>query len=196
MKGIFIKNSRKKETRRGEPRLRSLELWRGEDGFFVIYAILFTSVMLTIGMAILDISLKQLSFSGIDRESIRSFYSADSGMECALYGDMVGDGGGDTVFSTSSPGTLRCNGDNINLTPVTTSPPKFEFYLYLNKNNDRERTCAHVVLDREIKPVGDPNAGSVGTTTVSSLGYNTDCPSQAYGPKRFPVVERGLRATY
>ncbi|MCK9352394.1 MAG: pilus assembly PilX N-terminal domain-containing protein [Candidatus Paceibacterota bacterium] len=155
-------------------------------GFFLLYAILFSTIMLIIGMAILDISLKQLQFSGIDRESMRAFYAADAAIECAIYGDMVND-----VFSTSTPGILLCNGDTTSMAPgQPTNPPAFSFIFRMNQTSAKEKTCAKVTVTRTINPVD----GSIATTTISALGYNTECPPGA--ATRFPVVERGLKLEY
>lgn len=152
-----------------------------EEGFFLLYAILLTSIILIIGLGVFEITLKQVSFSGIDRESVRAFYAADAGLECALYQDVVLD-----KFSTSTPpGTIVCNEQTI---PVSTqiNPPQFTFTFWLNKNVPKDQSSAAVTLSRTIVD------GSVATTTISSLGYNTSVSS----PTRYPVVERGLRSSY
>jgi hypothetical protein len=154
----------------------------GKKGFFLLYAILLTSIILIIGLGVFEITLKQVSFSGIDRESVRAFYAADAGLECALYQDVVLN-----KFSTSTPpGTIVCNGQTI---PVSTqiNPPQFTFIFWLNKSIPKDQSSAGVVLSRTIA-----SDGTVATTTISSLGYNTSASS----PTRYPVVERGLRSAY
>ena len=157
---------------------------RKEKGFFLLYAVLFSTTMLAIGMGVLDASLKQISISGLDRESLRAFYVADAGIECALYGDNV-----DSVFSTSSANTLSCNGDDTAIGGAG-NPPSFQFHFWLNKGDAKEKSCALVTLNRTLNP-----DGTVATTTVASLGYNTECP-EVGGATRLPVVQRGLKILY
>ena len=58
-----------------------------QSGFSVLFASLIGSLVLSIGMAILSITLKQISLASSSRESQRAFYAADSGVEFALYLD-------------------------------------------------------------------------------------------------------------
>jgi hypothetical protein len=47
-------------------------------------------LVLAVGLAILSIALKQLQLSSAGRESQKAFFSADAGVECALYLDRGG----------------------------------------------------------------------------------------------------------
>lgn len=67
----FLKPSHKKTTR----------------GFTLLFAALVGALVLSVGLAILNITLKQMTLSSAGRESQQSFYSADSGVECALFLD-------------------------------------------------------------------------------------------------------------
>jgi hypothetical protein len=157
------------------------------SGFFILYAILFTTILLTIGISILDIVLKQVSFSSINRESARAFYVAGAGLECALYGDVAIS----NIFSTSTPGTINCNGDSTALVVVDplSDYPHFTFNFWLDKGDPKNISCSEITLTREIF------SGIVNKTIISALGYNTQCPG--IGPAtRNPLVERGLRTTY
>jgi hypothetical protein len=162
-------------------------VFKKTSGFFMLYAILFTTIVLTIGISILDIVLKQVSFSGIDRESARAFYVADAGLECALYGDVTGS----NIFSTSTPGTINCNGDSTALTVVDPLGgfPHFTFNFWLDKSDPKNVSCSEITLTREIF------SGVVNRTIISALGYNTQCPGIG-SATRNPLIERGLRTIY
>ena len=56
-------------------------------GFALLFSVLVASLLLTIGLSIFRIALKELSISTAARQSIHAFYAADSGRECALYWD-------------------------------------------------------------------------------------------------------------
>lgn len=171
---------------RGNPEKKKSVLSK-TGGFFILYAILFITVTLTIGMGIFDIVLKQISLSGVDRESIRAFYAADAGVECALYGDTALS----NIFSTTTPGTIDCNGDSTALTVIDplSNYPHFMFHFWMNKNDPTNISCSEITLTREL--IG----GVLNRTIISALGYNTQCPG--IGPAtRIPLIERGLQTIY
>jgi len=56
-------------------------------GFTLFYALLVTSLLLALGLAVFNITLKELLLSSDARESQNAFYAADAALECALYWD-------------------------------------------------------------------------------------------------------------
>jgi Tfp pilus assembly protein PilX len=60
-------------------------------GFTLLVALIFTSVVLSVGLALLDITYKQVILSSTSRQSDYAFYAADSAMECALEADNKND---------------------------------------------------------------------------------------------------------
>ncbi len=60
----------------------------GTRGFTLFYAMLISSLLLAIGIAIFNITFKELTLSSGARESANAFYAADTGLECALYWDL------------------------------------------------------------------------------------------------------------
>ncbi|MDB5204675.1 MAG: hypothetical protein JWP09_703 [Candidatus Taylorbacteria bacterium] len=90
------------------------------SGFTLLFASLIGSLVFTIGIAILNISLKQLALTNAGRESQQAFYSADAGVECALFLDRgAGDGDCQTGFfgvasstSVRQIGIAICNKDS------------------------------------------------------------------------------------
>jgi hypothetical protein len=59
-----------------------------KGGFALLFSVLVSSLLLTIGLSIFSIALKELAISTASRQSIYAFYAADSGRECALYWDI------------------------------------------------------------------------------------------------------------
>lgn len=57
------------------------------QGFALLFAVLVSSILLTIGLSIFGITLKELAISTASRQSVYAFYAADSGLEFALYRD-------------------------------------------------------------------------------------------------------------
>lgn len=60
-------------------------------GFTLFYAMLISSLLLAIGLAIFNITYKEFILTSGIRESESAFYAADSALECALYWDFVHD---------------------------------------------------------------------------------------------------------
>jgi Tfp pilus assembly protein PilX len=59
-----------------------------KKGFALLFAVLVSSLLLTIGLSIFNIALKELAISTASRQSIYAFYAADSGREYVLYRDI------------------------------------------------------------------------------------------------------------
>lgn len=57
-------------------------------GFTLLIAIILSSVILAVGLALLDITFKQAVLASAAKQSQIAFYAADSALECALYWDQ------------------------------------------------------------------------------------------------------------
>ncbi len=64
-----------------------IKVVKKNKGFALLFSVLVSSLLLTIGLSILNVSLKELAISTASRQSIYAFYAADSGREYALYTD-------------------------------------------------------------------------------------------------------------
>lgn len=62
-----------------------------QSGFSILFASLIGSLVLSIGLAILSITLKQITLATAGRESQKAFYAADTGLEYAMYLDRGGE---------------------------------------------------------------------------------------------------------
>jgi hypothetical protein len=162
-------------------------------GFTILYAILIATVVLTIGLSLLEVLTQQVSLSGAQRESGLSFYTADSGLECALYWDISGD-----AFRVGS--SITCDGNSPLPPGIITSgglisPPPPPSDPFVNEeiytfSVTFPQGCASLYVRKTV----DPLTNNVSTTTMESRGYNTICPPAASAkPWR---LERGLRTIY
>jgi len=103
-----------------------------ERGYTLLFAVLTAALVLGVAVFILDISRKQYELSVSARDSMYSFYAADSGIECAAtaYRGTKGniatstDAGGTTIYCGSlsggnSPKTIGnfTYTDNLSLLP-------------------------------------------------------------------------------
>lgn len=103
-----------------ESKLHSL---RQRRGFTLIFASLIGSLVFSIGIAILDIAIKQHILTDAGRATQQSFYSADSGIDCALYldrgaGDQNCTSGYFGIASSSAHLVTVCDEDYDPTSPV------------------------------------------------------------------------------
>jgi len=62
-----------------------LEIRNSQRAFALLFAMFVASIMLSIGLGISNVIYKELILSSIGRESEFSLYTAQTGLECALY---------------------------------------------------------------------------------------------------------------
>ncbi len=159
-----------------------------QKGFAMLYAVLVSSLLLSIGISIFNLTVKELVLSSSGRESQFAFYAADTGAECALYWDFRGNG---QIFATSTS----------NRTPVPAAPDCISTAITINNITYPSGGGAETTFDLSI-----PSGGAVPycavvkvkkyvnnfleTTRINSYGYNT-CDTNDPGR-----IERGLRICY
>lgn len=175
------------------------------SGFTLVFAILIAAVVLAIGASLAGKATRQIYLSSVSKESVKAFYAANTGLECALYWDRKGiDVFPNTMEGLNPPSRVSCNGEDIsdawtNLqikntivsdgTSVSTTffigsawPDFHETHLPLldrPANSPASEICAKVVVKK---------TGSA--TVIKSRGYNT-CN---LADKR--ALERGIEASY
>lgn len=100
-------------------------------GFTVLFASLIGALVLSIGLAILNITLKQNILSSAGRKTQQSFYAADAGVECALFldrgaGHLDSNGNFDcklgyfgTPSTTAASGVTVCEQESTNFSTAT-----------------------------------------------------------------------------
>lgn len=148
------------------------------SGFAMLYASLIGSLVLAIGLAILNVTIKQITLASAGRESQHAFYSADTGVECALYLERGGgnDACGDGVFGnpdrlsycTTDPDgqafKYTCAGQNVNLigVPVSTTDGVVSTFS-VTDGQSGENICFNVSVT---KKTGE-------NPVIESHGYNT-----------------------
>lgn len=174
----------------------------GRAGYAMLFAVLVSSVLLSIGLSIFNLTIKELVLSSSGRESQFSFYSADTGAECALYWDFKSSYPS-VMFATSSgsqTGNWRssfiasdvpsCVGNsmfNSFLTPIETSLSSAVTQFTLDITATNQQYCAIVTVTKS-----DLENDDIIETVIDSRGYNTRC-DDTVNPNR---VERALKVTY
>ncbi len=168
-------------------------------GFALLFAVLAASLLLSIGLSIFTITVKEITLSSYSTNSQFSFYAADSGAECGLYWDIKGNSG--ITFATSTDSTsnglnktsINCGNTVISLTvsAVDAYDATTTFSMPLNDVPGQDY-CALVTVAKS-NPGGTQGVSS---TYINSLGYNI-CNSSAvptWGNQN--LVERALKVSY
>jgi Tfp pilus assembly protein PilE len=145
-----------------------------QRGFTLLIAVVLTSVLLAVGLALLDIAYKQVVLSSTARQSQTAFYTADSALECALYWDQK-----QNAFSYTTPLTsITCSGKTIAVTSSVSSGVRTSTLSVPCETG--AGTAALVTVTKD----------TIGATRLYASGFNT---CNASDPRR---LERGLLAVY
>jgi hypothetical protein len=173
---------------------RKQQYKKKNGGFTMFFAVLVATLALAVGLAIYNLTSRELDISAVTTQSLYAIYAADAGVECGLYWDTKYWNGTatTTAFATSSassaPGSaLFCESQDITRTFAFPSPPA-------NPTANAATTtfsiqfsgqpyCAQVSVAKYI------DATNVPRTTIQSYGFNTCVNSQTR-------VERELQASY
>lgn len=160
-----------------------------QPGFTILFAVIVSALVLSIGLSIANITLKQIKISSLGRESQIAFYGADSGSECVLYYDLV-----EGAFATSSsaniaalPGIISCFGEDATVVFDPNDPSQANAYAATSTVvfSGTSGMCAKVQIGKH-----DTDAdGFSDETVILSRGYNV-CTNNGR------QLERGIRIRY
>jgi hypothetical protein len=187
-------------------------------GFALLFAVLITSIMLAVGLAIFNITVKEIILSGEARESSAAFYAADSGVECALYWDVEPQDifvSGAPEEGTIPPTSLTCFESILGVTSSSVDDngrPKERIvreYQFAGKIDSAHDFCTAVRVQKTFELNYVPDEDNPGnyfyqdTTVIETIiegrgrntGFQAGSPADCDGPSA-RKVERGLRAEY
>ena len=163
------------------------------SGFTLLFAVIISSLLLSIGIAILDLALKQFSLTSTSQNSQVAFYAADDGLECALFWDRSAPEG--SVFATSSysnlltqTGAVTCNG-SISTSSVSQLSPTAAtstfWVFYATSTPYSSAPCAYV----SVAKTGSTTSPQI-STAVESYGYDICNPTNPN------ITERSIESNY
>lgn len=144
------------------------------SGFVALFTVLLASVILAMAVGISNISLKQIVLSASASDANKSFYAADSGIECALFNDLRAT---PNPFSTNAA-NMTCGGSIIALSEPLPGISTFS----LDLATESGLSCANVTVDK---------TDLLGGTKITSKGINGACGTTS--PR---LVERAIEVTY
>lgn len=166
-----------------------------KKGFTVFFAVLVSSLALAVGIAIWDLTIRELNLSATATQSQYAIYAADMGSECALYWDYHYAGNPSlSAYATSStyagaPGgdnSVVCNSiavrtDGGAAWTVISNAGAATTTFTLNFTTQSRPYCAKLQIEKW---------GNPARTRVTSRGYNT-CTANSN-----LILERSLQLTY
>ena len=156
----------------------------GRQGFALLIAVIFMSVMLSFGLALGSLSYKQQVIASSAIQSQHSFYAADAGLECVLYADQKENRFAYPSSAPSSAPAMTCDSSS----PISAKSwyTASQFIVFNRISLDSNKLCADITV---YKPNG------AGTTYIFSQGYDVSCSTvESPGGARF--VARGLKVSY
>jgi Tfp pilus assembly protein PilX len=178
-------------------KFKKVKINNGEKGFALLFAVITASVLLTIGLSIFNISLKELLLSTSSRDSQIAFYAADSARECVLFNDIkyssftTCTGGNCTdreteFISGTSPLTCGAGAITLSLSSFNSGTKIYKTtgtFLYSEDLTNSLGTIpeADFIVTKEFD-------GNDIKTTIETFGHNAKA-----GERR---LERGLLQTY
>ncbi len=167
---------------------------KNSRAFVILFAVVVSSILLSISLGIANITLKELNFGTSAKETGAAFFAADSGLECALMYDK----GASSIFTL--PGGSRTISSCAGITniPVTfaddpAAPPNTGTYSFVVTGlGSTSTSCAKVSVKKDDTTYTNPTYIK---TTVISKGYNTT-GSSCGDPNISNLIERQLEARY
>ena len=190
---------------------------RPDSGFALLVSLIVVGVVLSVGLVILDLTIKQVRLAGTTKDSEIAFHAANAGMECARFwrrnqSALVISGGTMSGISCFGQPSITAAALPVTLgggSGASTQAWHYEYNFTWGPGNDR---CTKVNTITSIAPAFDSAAiielstmqglipGYPGTTdvicppgsqctTIAVRGYNQACPASglSFG---YGVVER------
>ncbi|MEK7564420.1 MAG: hypothetical protein AAB510_02530 [Patescibacteria group bacterium] len=157
--------------------------------FVILFAVVVSSILLSITLGIANIALKELKFTTSARDTNDSFFAADTGIECALMNDK---GVSSRFVLPGVSTTVNCGG-NSNITAtwaaIAGNPNNGVYTFILTGLGAASSTnCAVVTVQK------DATSGIRTVTTIVSKGYNIgDASCTSTSTNR---IERQLETRY
>lgn len=153
-------------------------------GVTLLVAVILSSVVLSVALALLDVAYKQQLLASTAKQSQYAFYNADTVMECALYWDQQMN-----AFDYTSPlssGSVICNSLGIlnYTTTVSGALRTTTFSVPCTAANDVRGTMTIV------KSSGTGFCAGTSYNCLYATGYSS---CDAADPRR---IERGLKVLY
>lgn len=159
-----------------------------QRGFALLVAVIFMSVMLTLGLALGSLGYKQELLASSDIESQYAFYAADAALECALYADQQENLFAYNANLNAPVPSMTCDG-SAPYAASTISHTSSLWVMFNRLSLDANKHCADVTVYKYSAPQNNL------TTYVFSQGYDVSCATVA-NPNGARFASRGENSNY
>lgn len=161
-------------------------------GFVLLYAVIVTTVVLVVGVSLMNIITKQIVISSIGRNAKLAYYAAQTGKQCAEYwlsvdGNYFGrvdESGNEEEIIDLNGGTFGCptpptqSGSETTVLPPS-GPNVKKFQIDDSENN----LCSLVTV------TFTPNSGLPQKVLIEAEGYNASCNNlKTANPRRVKAI--------
>lgn len=165
----------------------------GSGGFILLIALLVSSIMLTAGLGISRVIIRQIYMASVQRDSQIALFAADSGIECARYLETKSQDplGGDLP--------TKCNGQPLKYRFSSGTELNDLLYSGLLGSSQPNGDANNIFFAINFGDAGDDNFKSCAVINwilsskgleISSSGYNAPCDKGV--PSGGRIVERTL----
>ncbi len=168
------------------------------NGFALLVAVIFMSVMLAFGLALGSLGFKQTTLASDALGSQTAFYVADAGLECALYADQQE---ASFLWPSADPGSVpastdfSCEGANQHADAYTWSNnPRKTWTLSYQFSMDSGTHCVSVMVRKW--PDGYTPTGWTHAIHTDLLSQGYDAPCSQVLPTNTRVSARGIESRY
>ena len=158
------------------------------QGVTLLVAVILSSVILSVAMALLDIAYKQQLLASTTKQSQYAFYNADNAMECALYWDQKVDAFDYTPLVPAP--NVMCNTMPVihSITNIVSGGGG------MLRKTTFDITCSGSDVRGSITVYKSDGTGTCGTGSSHTCVYVTGYSScESTDPRR---IERGLKVLY
>ena len=152
-------------------------------GFALLVAIIFTAVILSVGLSLLDVSYKQIILASTSKKSQYAFYNADAALECALEMDQVSHTFDYVNEPTGTqPSPIMCEGQSFKYSSVASDGTKRTTTFNIPCQSSSTTYNASVTVYKYLS--------ATPTTRIYVNGFNNCNASDPY------QVVRGLKSSF
>ncbi len=168
-----------------------IKLSKNENaGFALLMTLIVVSVVISIGLSVLDLSIKQVRLATNSRDSETAFHAANAGVECARFTRRVNTArmeNGQSITPSCFSGALS-NNNNTRVTSGVTGDGEVYKYTYdISWGTSADPRCTEVVTMVATATAMVGGASGSGLTTNSMRthipGYTSDSWSCAAGER-------------
>ncbi len=146
-------------------------------GFAMLFTVLITSIILSIGLGISNLAFKQTILSSLAKDSQMAFYQADAAAECGMYYDITVGLFPRGLTVAGAPSAIACGSRTLAL---ESSLSATNYFVYKENAVSDGQPCLSIVFDK---------VTSGTQSLIQARGYNL-CAST---PRQ---VERALQVSY